>query len=267
VSAATFLSTYRSRLPWWLHGPVAESLATTMDRYVARVKLGLYARFPTWAASSLLFSDEAALAAIGRDRKIVRGIGEPAAAYAERLIRAIDDHRTRGNPFAMLRQLRAYLQAPCVVRTVDRRGNWFSIDADGNETTNIDTGNWDWDGRAASPEWARFWVIIYPVGGTVPWARSPQWGSPTLFGDGDFTNTTYTIGTTATRDEVAAVKSIIRNWKPAGTTCEQVIIAFDEATFTPAGATDPNGEWGTWGNHTGSPVRLSSARYWGGVRS
>lgn len=262
----TFASIYRQMLPWWLHGPVPQSIVQTLDGFVSRAKRGLLVRFPEYAASSLIVDDEAALAARGRDLKIIRGINEPAASYAQRLIRGIDDRRTQGNPFALLRQLRAYLQADCVVRTVDRRGNWFTIDADGTESTNMDTGNWDWDGGSLS-EWARFWVIIYPVNGVTPWAPSGTIGSPTLWGDMKIGNAGRTIGTTATPDEVASVKSIVRDWKPAGTRCEWIIIAFDDATFTPAGATDPNGEWGTWGNGTGGPVRLSSARYWKGPTS
>ncbi len=256
---ATFLNSFRFFLPSWLTagdgGKVAASLSLMLDDFVARARLAMLARFPAYAP------DDAALAALGRDRLIRRGINEPAASYAVRLSRAFDDHRTRGNPYTMLRQLRAYLQADCVVRTVDRRGNWFSIDADGVESSSMDTGNWDWDGGSLT-NWARFWVIIYPVNGTNPWAVSGLWGDATLWGDGLWGHPTLTIGTTATTDQVASVKSIIREWKPAGTTCEQIIIAFDAATFTPAGATDPNGEWGGWSNNTGQAVRLQSARYW-----
>ena len=259
----TVLATFQRLVPSWLSsgegGKVLASLALTMDDYAARAKLALTARFPDYAP------DDAALAAIGRDRIIVRGINEPAAAYAARLKRAFDDHKTRGNPFALLRQLRAYLQADCVVRTVDRRGNWFTIDAAGVETTVLNAANWDWDGGAAS-SWARFWIIIYPVGGTDPWAvTSEVLGDAGLWGGTLGASTTATIGTTATLDQVASVRSIARDWKPEGTTCEWIIVAFDDTTFTPAGATDPNGEWAGWGNHTGSPVRLSTARYWRGA--
>jgi len=268
--AQTFAETIKSWLPSWLGGAgasgtddelVAGSLALMLDDYVARARFGLLSRFPGVA---VYLDDEAALAAIGRDRRIIRGIDEPAAAYAARLSTALDDHRTRGNPFALLRQLRAYLQADCVVRTVDQRGNWFTIEADGTETTSIDTGNWDWDGSPAS-HWSRFWVVIYPVGGTDPWARNGQIGDADLWGAGVVGTAGKTVGTTATPAQVASVRQIIRDWKPANAICEWIIIAFDAATFTPAGATDPNGEWGSWGNHTGAPVRLSSARYWRGV--
>ena len=259
---AWFANTFYSLAPSWLTSGDGErvlaSLSLMLDDFSARARLGLLARFPGYAP-------EDALPALGRDRRIIRGIGEPAAAYGERLTGAFDELRTRANPFTLLRQLRAYLQANCVVRTVDRRGNWFTIDADGAESYVQATGNWDWDGTPASPDWARFWVIICPENGTTPWAPSGNWGDPTLYGNGVFGNAGYTFGTTATPEQVAAVRSIIREWKPAGTTCEWVIVAFDAATFTPAGATDPAGGWGNWSDGAGAPARLATARYWRGV--
>lgn len=257
----SFFELFQEITPSWLHdgegGGVLASLALMKDDFKARAKLALMTRFPSYAV------DDAALAAIGRDRKIIRGINEPAASYAARLVQAPDDHRTRGNPFALLKQLRGYLQAPCVVRTVDRRGNWYSIDADGNHSASINTANWDWDGLPASPQWGRYWVIIYPVDGTTPWAPAGKIGDPDLWGTGLIGGDPQaTIGTTATVDQVASVKSIIREWKPAGMTCEWVIIAFDAASFSPAGSTDPAGLWANWSDGAGNPRRLTSARYW-----
>lgn len=257
----SFFESFQKLLPSWLTagdgGKVAASLSLLLDDYAARAKLGLLARFPAYAP------DDAALAAMGRDRRIIRGINEPREAYAARLSRAFDDLRTRGNPYTLLEQLRAYLQAPCVVRTVDRRGNWYTIDADGNRSCHRATGNWDWDGTPASPEWSRFWVIIYPVGGTTPWAIAEEWGDGSSWGD----DTDLAFGTTATLDQVASVRQIIRDWKPDGTRCEWVIVAFDETSFTPAGSTDPSGLWGKWSDGAGEPVRLDSARYWKGPTS
>lgn len=256
------LRRFQRLMPSWLAagdgGMVPASLAVMLDDFGARAMSALLARFPSYAP------DDAALAAMGRDRLITRGINEPAAAYAVRLSRAFDDHKTRGTPYTLLRQLRAYLQADCVVRIVDRAGNWYSIDAAGVASSSIATGNWDWDGGAAT-EWSRFWVIIYPVGGTNPWAIAGNWGDADLWGTGVWGTAGATIGTTATVDQVASVRSIIANWKPANAVCEWIIVAYDAATFTPAGATDPAGLWGTWGNHTGAPVRLASARYWSGT--
>ncbi len=274
--ARTFTETFKVWLPSWLGGAGSEpaegeegtddekvvaSLSLLLDDYIARAKWGLLARFPGLA---VYLDDEAALAAIGRDRRIVRGINEPAASYGERLTRAIDDHRTRGNPYAMLEQLQAYLQAPCVVRTVDPQGNWFTIDADGNRSCVLTTNEWDWDG-APSTEWSRFWVVIYPVGGTDPWAVSGELGDSATYGDGEIDHPNLAIGLTATVDQVNSVRAIIREWKPANAACEWVIVAFDEATFGPFISPSPMGLWGNWSNGAGSPARLDTARYWKGV--
>jgi hypothetical protein len=259
----SFLTAFRKYVPAWLSadegGLVGESLSQMQEDFRLRAKLAMVARFPEFAAA---YVDDAALAAIGRDRRIVRGINEPAAAYAARLVRAIDDHRTRGNPYTMLRQIQAYLQARCVVRTVDRRGNWFTLDADGTPSANVGAANWNWDGKSLSL-WGRFWVVIYPEGGIRPWRQTgPTLVTPTLWGDGLLGHSDLTIGTTATRNQVVSVQSIIRDWKPANTICEWIIIAFDSASFSPAGSTDPAGAWANWSDGHGQPIRLSTARYW-----
>lgn len=257
----SFFESFQKLVPSWLSaddgGKVLASLALIKDDFVARAKLALLARFPNYAP------DDAALAAIGRDRRIMRGINEPAASYATREVRYLDDHIRRGNPFAMLEQLQAYLQAPCVVRTVDRRGNWYSIAADGTKSTHMAAGNWTWDDQPTSL-WARFWVIIYPAGGTNPWAPSgAHLNDAGLWGDDKLGHANLSIGTTATQDQIATVKAIIRDWKPAGSNCEWAIIAFDATSFSPTGAlTDPGGLWGNWSDGSGHPVRLSMARYW-----
>ncbi len=241
-------------LPSWLSTGdgelVAYSLNVLLDWARERVRLGLLARFPDYAPAD-------ALGAIGRDRKIIRGIDEPAASYAVRLKRWLDDHLVRGNPWALLEQLRAYCNAPVMVRIVDRRGNWHSIAADGTRSRSMRTANWLWDTAPASPRWARFWVIIYPTAAGEPWAASEAGAWPSG----------GTIGTTATPEQVASVRQIVREWKPAGTRCEWIIVAFDPVSFDPA-APEPDGTWEWFGrDNAGSyeQARLDTARYWKGT--
>lgn len=237
-----FRTLYQSLVPSWLQdgegGLALYSLGAVLDAAQERLRLGTLARFPTYAPDD-------ALPYIGRDRKLVRGINEPSAAYAARLLRWLDDHRVRGNPFALHAQLRAYMQADIMVRTVDRRGNWYTTSADGTRSVTLAAGNWDWDGTSTA-QWARFWVILYPLAG-VPWGKAA----------------TYP-GTDASADQVASVMAIIRDWKPAGTTCEWVINAYDAALFDPSDA-DLGGTWGNWSEADGSDVvrsRQTNARYW-----
>ena len=252
---ARFRRAFKKLAPSWLTTGEGElvlySLGLIMDSFAERMRLSLQAKMPTHAPTD-------ALSRLGRDRKIVRGINEPAAAYSARLLRYLDDHRVRGNPYALMDQLAEYCQADVMIRTVDRRGNWYTRERDGSRSVLLDQGNWDWDGTAVT-QWSRFWVIIYPTSAGEPWSQQTQWGS-----------TSRTTGTTATTDQIASVKSIVREWKPAGTKCEWIIIAYDDTTFDPTDPTvDPSGDWAAWGLASGAtylPIRETTARYWVGPR-
>jgi hypothetical protein len=262
--SSRFRRAFYKLAPSWLTSGEGEaalySLGLMMDTMAERYHDGLHVRYPDHAPDD-------ALSRIGRDRKILRGINEPAASYAARLKLSLDYHKVRGNPFALLEQVRAYCQADVRVRTVDRRGNWFTIDTDGARSVLINQANWDWDGAPVA-EWARFWLIIYPTAAGLPWAVADDWGDAALWGAGVWGTAAKTIGTTATANQVAGVRSIVRDGKPAGTTCEWIIVAFDDASFDPADpAVDPSGDWGGWSiNNAGTqePVRLDTARYWRG---
>lgn len=255
----SFLEAFSKLVPWWLSegdgGKVLASLSLMSDDFKARAKNALLARFPDYAP------DDAALAALGRDRRIVRGINEPAAAYAARLKRALDDLRRRGSPFALLEQLQAYLQAPCVVHTVDVSGNWFSIDAAGVETSNLMLGDWVWDALPAA-QWSRFFVVIHPVALVTPWHITGLFGAAGAVAESD------TLGTTATPDQVAQMRQIVRDWKPAHAKCEWIIVSYDAAEFGPGTGTVTSGLFGDWSKVV-SGVRVASrfadARYISGA--
>lgn len=276
--ASRFRTAFYKLLPSWLGGGqpspsitvdkddgerVQYSLGVTIDAFLERCRLGVLARFPDHAPPD-------ALPHLGRDRRIVRGINESAESYAERLLRWLDDHRVRGNPYALLEQLRAYCNVDMMARTVDARGNWFTIAADGTRSASLDQGNWDWDGAAAT-QWGRFWVILYPPSDGSLWTQDPDWGDADLW-SGEWGRDGYTWGSSATPDEVQSVRSIVRSWKPAGTTCEFVILAFDAASFDPTDSQEPVGDLpgGDWdinhelGSDPAVAARLSTATYWPG---
>lgn len=262
--SVNFSNTHRWMGPRWLVDDGADasrigaSTSLIMDLFMRRLELGLMARLPDYA---VLGDIEGALAAIGRDRRTLRGLGPEAdATYATRLKAAFTDAKRRGSPFALMQKLQEFIAAGSSFRTVDARGNWFSRSAAGVETYTLNTGNWNWDSTVpSSPQWARFWVIIYP--GTR-WSHSATWGSGQLWGDIE-----KTWGTTATPSEVAQVRQIVTEWKPAGTRCVNIIIAFDAASFSPT-APEPDGQWGkphkvVAGVHV--PSRLTTADYWDGT--
>jgi hypothetical protein len=245
-------SIIRNRVPSWLSsgegGLVLDSIAAELDDFILRMRESLKASMPSYGPSD-------ALPYIGRDRKVLRGIGETDDSYRVALIPWLDRARKNGTPWEMCRRVRAYCQAAVVVRTVDNSGNWFWIDADGTEHELLEQSNWDWDGNL---DWGRFWIIIYPAD---LWESEGNWGDAGTWGDGG------TIGTTALPEHVATIRAIASESKPEGTRCEGIIIALDPASFAPdgAGAGYPDGTWGegtrvTAGNRESS--RLETARYW-----
>lgn len=270
--SARFRSVFRALLPRWLGGgpdpkrppsgalgppqwddgrKVAYALGVMKDAFVERTRVGLLSRLPEYATTS-------ALNVIGRDRRMIRGVGESDSAWARRLVqwRFPRGHRVRGNPFALLTQIRAYLNVPVRVRTVDRRGNWYEIAADGTESYYWDRANWDW-GAFDGSDWARFWVIIYSTGADAPWGLR-TWGSPAKWGVGKW-------GTTASDGDVQSIATMVREWKPEGTMRETVIVSFDDALFDPEGPSVPTADWENYSvNDAGTQVAVRSpdAKYW-----
>lgn len=151
-----YSATILRRCPPWLQrsigGRLMQSLADPIDELVERLTQGLRLRFPV---DDL---DPDALAAIGRERRIRRGPGEEAATYARRLLPWWDDHRTRGGPYALLRQLRAYFLATLPMRmdVVYHSGTRRWIDEDGAITR--DSITWEGDGTS---QWSQFWIFFH----------------------------------------------------------------------------------------------------------
>jgi hypothetical protein len=254
----TFRTLRKFLAPRWLTegegGLVGYALDLVKDAFLQRLYQGHLARFPQNGPNGETAPTDA-LTAMGRDRRVIRGIFETDAQYALRLITWLDERKTTGNPFTLMRQLHAYTGTANGVsfRTVDVNGNWYSRSATGVETSSVDLGNWNWDGDTA--QWSRFWVIIYP--GTL-WVAESTWGSG-VWGD-----TTGTLGSTATPEHAASLRAIVADWKPAGTTGE-IILALDPVSFSPA-APEPDGTWGKWYVYSGTdavPSRLATARYSG----
>ena len=99
-------------------------------------------------------------------------------------------------------------------------------------------------------------MIIYPLSGK-PWSASVAGAWPSG----------GTIGTSATPDQVASVRGIIHDWQPDGTTCREIVIAFDPNSFDPT-APDPDGHWTHFGKDVAGHyqiARLTTARYWIGA--
>lgn len=273
--APSFRTTRRVMAPpWLLEGDgeaIGYSLDLVKDAAMERMWLALLARCPQNDPSGETTAPTDALDAMGRDRRVLRArAGETDAEYAARLITWLDEAKRRGNPFALMSRLAEYLGPLPSFRVVDAQGNWFSRAADGTESYLLAQANWEWDAHPYAEDgrkrWSRFWVVIYPNGlwseGAYDWGDvlGPGWGEGT-----------ETIGSSATPDEVAAVRYLVNDWKPARSRCVNIIIAFDGASFDPTAAVDaagmPNSLWESWGRNVDGvyvPTRLSTARYWDG---
>lgn len=244
--------------PRWLTEEEGEkvgySLDLVLDGFVERLRQGLYARLPQNDPNGVTTAPTDALEAMGRDRRVIRGINESNQSYAVRLTRWLDDRRRAGNPYMLMQKLAEYTGAGAAFRTVDVRGNWYSRDANGTETALLKQANWNWDGLGASPKWSRFWVIVYPNG---LWTNGPIAGAFTMG------TANLTFGTTATPEHIVTLRHLVNDWKPAGTVCVDIIIALDSASFNPA-APEPDGQWRIWAkqpSNTTIASRLSTARY------
>lgn len=262
----TFRTLRRSMQPRWLTdgegGLVAYALDMIRDAFVNRLVQGYRAGFPQSGPERTPAPTDA-LNRIGQDRRVIRGINESDADYAARLVNWLVDRRTAGNPYTLMRQLAAYTGAAtgCSFRTYDVRGNCYSRAADGTQTANLNTGLWNWDGDTA--RWSRFWVIIYP--GTL-WTTGPgSWGSSSTAAWNGAAGLGW--GSTAAAEHVRSLQAIVADWKPAGTRCQNIVLAFDLASFNPA-TPEPDGLWRNWSKVVAGvrvPARLSTARYLDGI--
>lgn len=108
MARVPYTSAIRRVVPPWLQrlvgARVLESLAAQADAAVEQLVDGVLLRFPGVTTPI----DPGALALIGSERRIRRGPSEDAATYARRLRGWWDAHRTRGGPYALLGQLRAF---------------------------------------------------------------------------------------------------------------------------------------------------------------
>lgn len=229
---------------------VGYSLDIVKDAFVERTRLGALARLPFNDPAKTTTCPADALVEHGRTRRVIRGKFESDLAYAQRLTTWLDDSRMRGSAFGMLLRLREYVGRYAtpnnpyfyIYTTRNRYSLLPSLDQPVKEPTAF---GWAWDSSASSRQWARFWVVI--------WCGSSglATNTPADYGDADAwygkRDLVYGAGT-ITESDVAALKRIIREWKPAGTKC--VSLCLD---FTPGGPSTTivtTGDYRGWGKNT-----------------
>lgn len=257
----TFRDTIRRISPTWLQGfygyRFLYSAAVQIDAMADGLTAALKLRFPN------LYTNET-LPLIGRERGIRRGFDELDESYATRLRGWWDYHKHKGNPYALMREVQAYLGTHAIkMRVVNNAGAWYTKNADGTTEYLAPPTHWNWDGSTA--DWSRYWLILYPNG---LWTHTGAWGAGANWGPTTFGNPTW--GSSATREQVQSIQAIVEDMRGPHSTCVNIIIAFDNASFDPTDTAPPLPD-GTWGNaytitagHA-VPSRLSTAIYWQGT--
>jgi hypothetical protein len=260
----------------WLRGDGADeepsvgrrfmtALLFPLDGFAGAIVQGIGLRYAAGPppASGMPRTPEA-LAFVARDRRIVVGRQEPQASTIERCQRYLDDWPRAGNAFALMEQIRGYLtpHAPKLRVINNTGGAWRTLEVDGSSNyLRANPTNWDWSGEPVKH--SRCWLIIY-----VPpelWEPGPVIGDPALWG-GAIGTPGYTIGSTATPDQLADLRAIIFEFMSAGSKYEAIVLAFDPDSFDPEAAPgSPGMPDGSWADHVladgVTPARLETARY------
>lgn len=235
--ALSFERTIKRLCPPWLQRTVGVALmgaiGAELDGLLDRVDEGVRLRFP-----DALADHAEALARIGRERRIRRGPGENATTYASRLLPWWDEHRVRGGPYALLRQLHAFFLARLNVRmdVVYHSGTRRWADEAGTITR--DAVTWDADG---SDDWSQFWLFFY-VGESDTLVTLDGDTLVTLGGDG-----LVTLGGAAGlgSDEEEILSAIPREWSAAHILRITIVLLYGTARLW--NYPQPVPTWAEWG--------------------
>lgn len=300
-----FRDSIRKLSPAFLQEGVGERLmyvfGLELDAVMERLHQGIKARFPlvTGLQSKVITPGKAdALALIGADRLIDRGLSESDLSYAVRLQRAIDTWRLAGTARAVLGQVLGYLLAftprvrmvssryaadPARVAWYFARGlipsvvaasypparlssQWETYEAGADPKAEPDNvlvtasgGNWDWDSLSqVDGSWGWWGAWI------IIYATSPQdWAhEPTWELD---PASPYTLGTApgslgldVSSDVIESIRGILRTFKSGNVWIRQIIVSFDDALFDPE---EPAGGGVNPDGYFGLASRIVSGEY------
>lgn len=194
--STSFRDLLRRITPWWLHGFIGlrllYAIGTVLDAIGDMAVSAISLRFP-------LASTPDVLPLIGQERRIPRGRAEPAAIYAVRLRRWLDDHRTRGGPYAMLAQLAAFWAAtPFRIRLYYALGTLFDMPVGGPVTRSLIGG--------FSPVWPQ-WLLVFDW--PVAVHSDGIWSDPGTYDDGGVWDSDLSA------DDVADIRCVPTAWNAA----------------------------------------------------
>lgn len=225
-----FTTALRRVMPPWLQrtvgGKLLDAIGEQIEVLVERTALSVKLRFPGHDEAAI---DEDALAYIGRDRRIRRGPEEDAATYARRLRLWWLTHQTRGNAYALLRQLYAYTVdwLPVRMDVVNHNGGRRWIDEDGVITADSIT----WGAGGTDEGWAHVWVFFY-LPDTISLGFDflvDDDGDFLVDDDGNFLIADRTISPSEiTADESAIFTAVPREWSAAHIPFITVVLLYED---------------------------------------
>lgn len=255
-------STLVELMPPWLRrtngARLLSAIGAVIDGLYDRSVDGVALRFPE------ADMDANALAMLGSERRIRRGPGEPASTYAVRLLPWWSDHRARGGPYALLRQLRAYFvpmlgRAP--IDVVYHSGTRRRVAQDSDDVVR-DAITWGADGSA---RWAQVWIFFH-VPDEVPYTveLETQDGDTLLTQDDEPIEVTVFDplvgpGGVITDATAATFRAVPREWSAAHVEWTYVVLLWGVSRLWGYPTPAPTwAEWeasgATWGEH--DPVVL-----------
>jgi hypothetical protein len=202
------------------------AMAVHADALGDSIAAAVKSRFPNYySAESLPY--------IGRDRKISRGRAEADAVYASRLNRWLDDHQTRGGPYAMLAQVYAHFAtAPFAVDLVYFSGRRFQMDVAGAVSTRDD---YSWTPDTDTARWARWWLFYY---WPTEILSDGIWDDAGTWSDGGVWDSDLTAA------NVSDLRLVPREWNAGHAMGIVVLLSGDlELWDYPAGTWDDSGLW------------------------
>jgi hypothetical protein len=169
---------------------------------------------------------------LGKERRIRRGRDEPDSSYASRLATWLDDHKTRGGPYAMLRQLHGYfVTAPRNVDLIYENGRRYHMAPDGTVTMS----DIAWVTPTATP--MRFWVVlewIEGISGDGTWGDTGTWDDGGLW---DFSLIDLS------EDLAESLRLVPGDWQPAHVLQAYICVTppgYDITTVPPTDWDDPD---------------------------
>lgn len=238
------------------------AIALMGDLFIEAMTEGVFAAWPGAGTTT-------SLPLIGRSRGFIRGVAETDDAYAARLRAWLDTWPEAGSDALLVRLIQNYLGGNLVVRAVDRRGKFTTIDSGGVITTTIDA-TWNFD-ATENPErvgwWSDLWVIVYLDGRWATYASLSDAGWLAAWGT-TLTGTGHAVPAGIADD----IKVILSVFKGAHSYVEALVFTTDTSIFVPGslGVTYPDGRWGNWSRVSGGveiPARATVSgggviRYW-----